>query len=199
MIRRSPKRENLYLRCSDLPLDIFIECIVEDKFNRLVRHGTPSQMQISNAWGIIITEYSELSDSQSYRQILSLSREVGILKAKKTSIEICLDLLMLRYSQRCVDILRELGYRISYETYKKDILSIRTKSNTIDIQLKQKQIEYDDMFKNLKKTERKQFDDTLSVLSKFMGYRVDPRQITVSEYVAMLKFYNNSSRKAPKE
>ena len=64
-----------------------------------------------------------------------------------------------------------------------------TKSKSVEIALDQSLAEYDKLLKESdgKNLTEDYFQKALVELSKFMGFRVNAREVTVSEYVAMIK------------
>ena len=73
----------------------------------------------------------------------------------------------------------------------KELESISTRSKSIEIALAQKKAEYDKLINEGSKNEltREKFASVLLDLSKFMGFQVKAEQVTVLEYTAMLKKY----------
>jgi len=184
----------MYTRCSQTPLDVFIDALVNKNLSRLVIYGKATYKQINDAWEQLFTEYCELSGSPQYQRLVNLSREIGGLQSKLLSIRLCVKVLGYRYSTRAVSTLRRFGYNYKFnlqdpEGYLRDIKAVMTKSKSVEIALDQSLVEYDKLLKESdgKNLTEDYFQKALVELSKFMGFRVNAREVTVSEYVAMIK------------
>lgn len=196
MIRKRHNKplSNLYTRCSQTPLDVFIDALVNKNLGRLVIYGKATHRQINDAWELLFTEYCEISGSPQYQRLVNLSREIGGLQSKLLSIRLCVKVLGYRYSSRAISTLRRFGYNYKFnpqdpEGYLRDIKAVMTKSKSVEIALDQSLAEYDKLLKESdgKNLTEDYFQKALVELSKFMGFRVNAREVTVSEYVAMIK------------
>ncbi|MEA5110368.1 hypothetical protein SDC9_36965 [bioreactor metagenome] len=196
MIRKRHNKplSNLYTRCSSTPLDVFIDALVNKNLGRLVIYGKATHKQINDAWELLFTEYCEISGSPQYQGLVNLTREIGSLQSKLLSIRLCVKVLAYRYSARAVSTLRRFGYNYKFnlqdpEGYLRDIKAVMTKSKSVEIALDQSLVEYDKLLKESdgKNLTEDYFQKALVELSKFMGFRVNAREVTVSEYVAMIK------------
>ena len=188
-------RSNLYRRCSDTPLSIFIKVLVTRDLSYLIRKGNPSPFELSQDWEDLFSEYSELLQAPKYQYLLSLSREIGQLSTKLLTIRTCVYVLSYRHSGKAISILAGMGYKGKFDrsdmvAYVKSLESISMKSKTVEISLEQRRAEYAkatlDSGKNVSE---ESFIEVLLDLSKFMGFQVKADQITVLEYVSMLKKY----------
>ena len=185
---------NLYIRCRETPLDVFIDVLVNKNLNRLVRFGKATQKQINYAWEALFSEYCEISGTPQFQRLLSLTKEIGSHQSKLLTIQLCTKVLGYRYSQRCVLTLKRLGYNYKFNIqdpagYVKDLKSVFTKSKTTELALDQALNEYQKLLNSSGGSQLTEdhFEKILVELSKFMGFRIDRKQVTVSEYVAILK------------
>jgi len=190
------KQSNLYRHCFDTPLSVFIEVLITGDLNLLIKSGKPSSLEISNAWENLFSEYCELVRAPRYVQVLNLSKEIGALTSKLLTIRACLSILAYRHSAKAVYILESFGYKANWSRedmnqLAKELESISTRSKSIEIALAQKKAEYDKLINEGSKNEltREKFASVLLDLSKFMGFQVKAEQVTVLEYTAMLKKY----------
>jgi len=191
---RGTKQTMLYTRCSQTPLDVFIDALVNKNLDRLVIYGKATHKQISDAWELLFTEYCEISGSPQYQRLVNLSREIGGLQSKLLSISLCTKVLSYRYSSKCITTLRRFGYIYKFnlqdpESYIRDIKAVVTKSKSVQIALDQSLADYDKLMKesNGKNLSEDYFQKALVELSKFMGFRINAKEVTVSEYVAIVK------------
>jgi len=187
-------KSQVYNRCSDITLDKFIDCIVDHNFNRLIKSGKPSKEAILKAWDDILSEYSELTATSGYKEMLSLTKEIGSLNCKITSVNLCLQVLSYQYSQECVDVLAKFGYRKKFditniENYIADLTSISNKLKTTILALNQRTQEYKTLIQKAggETPSRDYYIKILVELSKYMGFRIKAEEISVSEYVSIMK------------
>lgn len=196
MIRKRHNKplSNLYTRCSSTPLDVFIDALVNKNLGRLVIYGKATQKQINDAWELLFTEYCEISGSPQYQRLVNLTREIGGLQSKLLSIRLCVKVLGYRYSAMAVSTLKRFGYNYKFnpldaEGYVRDLKAVMTKSRSVEIALDQSLAEYEKLLKESdgKSLTEEGFQRVLIELSKFMGFRVNAKEVTVSEYIAMIK------------
>lgn len=161
---------------------------------RLVKYGNAPVKQINEAWEDLFTDYCELLNLPQYSRMVNLTKEIGSLQSKMLCINLCIRVLSVRYSYKCVQILRRFGYNYKFsisdpQGYWKDLETVIKKSKSSELALDRALNEYKTLFSS---TEEKAptyevFQNNLIELSKFMGYRVNPKEVTVSEYVSIIK------------
>ena len=194
-VPRNMNRSNIYHRCSDTNMDVFIDCLVNQKLERLIRFGSASPSQLEAAWESLFNEYCDLIKSPQYQYILSLSKDIGLLSTKLLTVRACLHVLSFRYSEKAIRVLISYGYKEKFPredllAYKASLERISLKLKAVEIALEQRKQEYHlATIDTGKKVSEESFVNTFLVLSKYMGYHVKPSQITVLEYAALLKAY----------
>lgn len=185
---------SLYLHTRETPLEVFIDALVNKNLSRLIKYGRASQRQLAEAWETLFAEYCEISGSTQYQRLINLTKEIGSLQSKLLSIQVSIRVLGFRYSSKSISTLARFGYKYRFdiqdpESYTRDVKSVLLKSKSVELALDQSLVEYQKLISSTdeKPLTEEYFEKALVELSKFMGFRVDPRQVTVSEYVAMLK------------
>jgi len=187
---------SLFIHANQTPLDVFIDCLVNKNLVRLVRAGKATSRELSEAWEQLFSEYCELSGSPKYQHMLNLLRQMGGMKSKILSVKLCITVLESRHSEKCIQVLKRFGYKHHFnpgdqEAYYKDLKAVATKIKSTELALDQAEKEYTKLIeKTGEKITEQQFDEALLDLSKYMGYRIDKHQITVAEYVLMIKRMN---------
>lgn len=198
-VKKTSLPSNIYRHCRETPLDVFIDCLVNRNTARLIRSGNPSPMEISKAWEQLFNEYCELSNSPRFRQLLTISKDIGQLSAKLLTVRTCLHVLTYRHSLHCINILKSLGYNSHFdaqntEQYFHSINNIYSRSKAIEIALEQKKKEYEQLIKeDGKSLNEEDFIQVLLYLSKQMGFHVKAKEISVLEYLSMIKSIKQSS------
>jgi len=88
-----PNISNLYLSINKLPLSIFIDCLVDNEFNKLIIEGKATNEQLQQAWEKIMEEYGNAvapnEVSNKLQDVKTLARKEYQIKR----IELVLDLL----------------------------------------------------------------------------------------------------------
>jgi len=189
--RTSAKQRGLYFdSCTELPLYNLIKIIVTKDLKWLIKEGNPTNLE--TAWANIYSEYCEISGDQTGGYVLDLSKEISYLTNRLTHVQKLVDMLLIRRNEDWISILQnELGFKFSYSDLEKDLKRTVTLAKSDLVKLQKKQSEYDSLNKPGKETTEQDYTKTLQVLSKFQGYQVRAKDITVSEYVEMIKDYNS--------
>lgn len=182
---------NLYHRCSELPLSVFITCTVDKDYRGLVKYGHATQSQLNHCWNELYSEYAEISGGDSYKLLMNLTRDIGYLESKLLCIGLCLKVLTHRPDEKCIKILHNYGYKYVFdikqpELYAKNLETVAIRAGAVKLSIQQKRAELD---KKQGRTEnkpitRETFAKILASLSKHMGFRIDPQETTVSEFVS---------------
>lgn len=191
---------NLYQHCSECPLEVFIDALVNHNLNRLVRGGRPTEEEIGKAWQNLFFEYCDLSGTKSYRQLFAINKEIGILHSRRLTIQLCIRVLSVHPMESAKQELRRAGYNYKFDhntwgEYVNDLKNVSERSRSIEIALKEREFEYEQAIKQYggKEITTHDFEKILVELSKYMGFRLSPREMTVSEYVAIYAKYEKES------
>lgn len=194
----SPPTE-LYLRCDQLPLNIFIDCLIDEDLSGLIISGNPSKERLARTWEQIYIEYIDINQSAESLYSLRLQSEIALLSDEIQRVEEILYLIspvMLPFclgaESELVEVLRSYGYRqtIDFTTeYSKVLVSIRNRLNPKKLRLDSRINELTEYIKSKAsgKLTRSVFDTNLVRMSRFQGYAVRAKEITVAEYVMIFK------------
>ena len=80
--------EKYYQSIHDLPLNKFIDCMVDGNLSALIISGFPQPELLAEAWDNILGEYSDIIGSQEQRMIFQLWKEVAVIKISVDQIRI---------------------------------------------------------------------------------------------------------------
>lgn len=178
---------------STLTLEKFIACLTEGDYKQLIaRKGLipvkPEELKAK--WLDIYQEFNETGQSAEGAAYLSLMRQRYSLKYRLELIETVIVSLTYGFNAELADSLRFLGIKVKIrkESLMEDLKRATTAAKSIVGQIVKldKAIE---PYVSGDGMSRSDFDEMLSVLSKFQGYRLDPKEITVLEYVNILKIF----------
>lgn len=187
-----------YKTITACPLTVFIAVLVSNDLKKLVRWGYPTKKALAGAWDDMFDEYLRENNSATYAIILRRMKDLAISKNKIRLALGAVQNLGLRHSQTLVECLRLLGYRYKFdptdaEGYARDLKRVQTDIKNLITTTK----EAEEKLKGDSKNEVKEtdFDALLVELGRFQGYRIDKNQVTVSEFLQMLKNYKTINTK----
>lgn len=185
---------SLYHRCDHLKLYKFIKVICDDDLGTLRKHPFISRAMVLKAWSMISKEYSVLSGDIAYQTSLKLYKDIAREEGKLLLVISCLGVLTRRYSESCIRKLVDLGYNYKFdsnipESYQNDIEKVSKNIRMVKIELARKRIEFDKYRSGERRTKKEDFVLSLLKLSKFMGYRINEKVVTVAEYILMSRQY----------
>ena len=156
------------LSCDNITLDVFIRCLV---YNDLKVLGDCPDEELREIWERLYEEYAELSGNKAYSNTVSLIQRISVLEAK-------LQLAVIGIND--MDMLNRLGY-------KGEINSLTGKIQKDALILQQKQKELEQVSSEKRQLKEADFTAWIVQVSKYMGYRIDRKKITVSEFIEMNK------------
>ena len=199
------RSSNVWSHCHQITLDRFIRCLLHNDFSVLRRSGNPSQRELSQAWEHLYMEYCDLSGDNQQRRILMISREVGLLESKLLMIQSAVMVLSIRYSQKMVDLLHQIGYNYTIDPsdpvrYMETLERILKKSKIITVSLEQKRYEYEQLTNEIKgePLTEQYFEELMVELSRFLGDFIRTRDVTVTEFIAIRKRFDKEIKETEK-
>jgi hypothetical protein len=171
-------------------MDRFLDCLFDDDLSVLIISGSPTKDDLHDAWNRIYLEYCSLMQDKTYNELFEKSKEIISLQAKISLVNGIVRHLCLAYTEELVKMLDGLGLRSKIlpeddgDVLEKKLASVISRAKKWVTQL---DIQQGELQKLRQKNEngkggREYFDDTLSILSKFMGYHVKESEITVSRF-----------------
>lgn len=194
---QEPLSEPLYRSCDKLPLDIFIDCLIDGDLSGL---GPGDQ---TATWDKIYIEYCQLSQDGSYNEVFEIMKEINDLRAKITIANNCITFLQMGYDAEVVGVLNLFALRCNIGPDDRGMVLIN-KLNTIVARIKK-------WFPMLAKAEkdletiraksegatitRSYFDDVLELMSDIKGRNIEASSITVSRFCRVLVKLNKDALK----
>jgi len=118
--RPTPSRQgllpmNLYHRCNETPLHVFISCLCDHDLTKLVKFGKATEQDKVKAWELIYSEYSDTSGNATSKILIGLTKDIAYHKAKRDSVALCLKVLSNWPDPRCIKTLRDYGYNYPFD------------------------------------------------------------------------------------
>lgn len=198
------KRLNLYSRCDEIPLSNFIDCLCDNNLNRLKKN---KYFPVINrwkqeAWSILGEEYSQKTDGDKYKATINITKDIYRDVCRLLAIDTCINRLVNKYDKDAADILRNFGYKLSFsaddrEKYLNELAIVKKKVKIIVLSLEKNREKYEKLSdkKAITGNERDEFINTLTILSKHQGYRINPDSTTLLEYLNILDNYKKETER----
>jgi hypothetical protein len=174
-----------YLSITDLPLDKYIECVVDGNLSALVISGYPTQEELEAAWLEIAEQYADAMGDAEHRMYIKLYKELVYLNIEYKQILSLIEVLTIvvykPFEQKLNELLftnfsftanREKELDTCFRLSKSTLLKIDMKKAHLD-GLKEKGEDTD------KTPTREYFQSILITLSDYSKY---PVQETITTY-----------------
>ena len=194
---QTSRQANVYRSCGEIPLEAFIDATVNGNHARILKCGKATPYQIDEAWKNLYSEYCDISDTKPYKHLFALNKEIGQLHGRLLQVRVCLKVLSIHYVRYCEVSLQNMGYYCTLdpankEEYDKTLKAINQKSKTIELALMEKKKEHANAIAEYggKDITEADFTRNLVELSSYMKFRINPKEITVLEYVEIRKKYD---------
>jgi hypothetical protein len=181
-----------YSSINDCTLEIFISVLITGDVKKLVRYGFFRSKKLVKAWDNIFDEYLKENNSGAYVSLLRKMKDVAMSKNKiRLSVAVVRN-LELKYNETMIECLRILGYRYRFdkknpEQYFQDLEKVKKEIKNLTII--NRELEEKLRGKEKETVKEQDFDSLLVELGRFQGYRLNKKEITVSEFIQMLKNY----------
>lgn len=186
---------NIYLGCSNLPMENFLQCLCDENLQALIIEGDAKPWQLQEAWIIILAEYYELrGETSEGSETWQLSRDVMRLQNHLFLLEQCVEFLKGKWSDSIADSVNKLGYTFrpaSKDNYAEDLNRVVNKSKTRYIQLQQLIKQLSEQVKKIgdKKPTRDYFDNMLIHIEEMQKVSYSMDTLPVQKFVLMEKKY----------
>lgn len=186
---------NMYRGCSNLPMEVFIQCLCEDNLQALVIEGKASEIQLRQAWVMILAEYYELKgDSKEGMEQWFLARDIRKLENHLMLLDRCVEFLKDRWSDSIAESINRLGYPFrpaDKENYWIELNTVVQKSKTKFIYLQQMIKELEAQVNKIedKKPTRDQFDTMLIHIEEMQKVSYSFETMHVPKFLSLEKKY----------
>lgn len=165
---------------------------------RLIISGEPTQQQLEECWEEILLDYSDNIQTEKSASTFDLWKRIAYTEWKQNFLNVSLRLLKYKYNEEVAKEIHSLGYALiveceKREDYLKQIYSIQSETDFLTTLLNQ----YDAQFALLCKKEGVEepemrdidYEKELSILSRFMKFRIKRNKITLFEFIAYTNDY----------
>lgn len=134
-----------YQNITELPLNRFIDCVVDGNLSALVISGQPTEIEIITVWEEIKMQYADAMKDGESRSFIILQREAGALDISYQKVLLAISTLENYYTKYFSDHLNKLlGTKLKFdppfsEGYYKDLKTAHDRSKGIMLDLKLKE------------------------------------------------------------
>jgi len=200
----------------ELPLNKFIECIVDGNLSALIISGLPDKEDLQQAWETISNQYVERIGTHEYKMYVALYKEIHTLKITINQVNIiagrgnikkgiepgALRLYYVEELAKELNTLLKTSCKFNYKdpkSYHAELDKCLNRSKSFNIQLSLKLLTFEAIEKknNRKvgqKMDREYFTSILVTLSDHAKYHVGDN-IKMGEYCERLKRFIQSCEK----
>jgi hypothetical protein len=188
-----------YLHITELPLNRFIDVVVDQNYAALIITGFPPIEALMASWLQIQSEYADAVEHQEHKLYVSLFKEIALLTVNLQTINYTVEMLEHGYYPELVPILNKQlstsfqldpNDQVRYAATLKNWI-MRSKALKINLDMKQLQLEamQGKPTEPGRKPTREYYQSVLITLSNHVKYPVQDN-ITVYEFCDRLKRYN---------
>lgn len=110
----------LYRSIHELPLTIFIDCLCDAEYNKLIINGQPTESEFTEVWQDLFQQYTELIGGKSVENRLKTLKQQNKLETKLTIIHNLLEVIQVLPSQEMFDMLYTFGYPLPKKEFTPD-------------------------------------------------------------------------------
>ena len=96
----------LHTSLDTLPLNLFLDCYCDQKFEVLIIEGEANQAELLECWSNLYLDYLDLNEEFEAAYIIDLQTEVALLKNKVSEVQGAVQFLSSTFDIRLVDIIR---------------------------------------------------------------------------------------------
>ncbi|WP_430897627.1 MULTISPECIES: hypothetical protein [unclassified Paraflavitalea] len=171
----------------------------------MVIEGNADLNTLSSVWNDIYLEFVDLMSTGETEYVMELRRRINIASIEIEEIESILFCLSFKPYPKLINKLRDHGYYNEFDIVNPEQYMESLKAVEQSLASKRFQLEQD--LKELKGYVEQQmnkemdmefFDSMVIRLSKYFGFMIDEKTVTVSKFVRMIKeFTKNSKPKQP--
>lgn len=190
----------VYNSCGDLLMYNFVKASVTKNLKHLIKSGSPTDSELTEVWELIKAEYEDLSNDSSQNYLLNLLIQIDHLDKKLIITQGLVDYLSIERSEELIEVLQnDLNFPFAYIDLDVDLKKTITKAKFDLMNLRRLEAESKEFVednKNEKETSELDYEEQMTILSKWQQCRYSLNDTTVTQYIALIHRFNaeNKSR-----
>jgi hypothetical protein len=187
----------LFTHIDQLPLRVFLSCLLEGRLKELIVNGAPDEDQVQEQWAKLYAQYVELTGSEASQYVLFLQRDAALLRWRITALSGAVALLRIAHEEAVVQLLKELGQNVSdlaegHPGYSRALSLIEAQLPALRIRLEAKEVELGESAEDIRDGEPvtiENFHSWCVRLSRFMHQAIEVETVMTGRYARMVKEY----------
>jgi hypothetical protein len=179
------------------PLYAYIEAVCEDNLKGLIVEGNPTDEELKMVLSEMTAEFSSLCGNTHASSVNISIKKIHLFKITLTAYQLSIGIVSSSdYS--CLATLKVFGLYLKEpktEAEREKLLKqIDSKARTKLVQLKEELLLFDKLYKKDKgsKVTTQSYNEQIAAVSKFAGFHINKMTITLAEYAAYMKQFNES-------
>lgn len=196
----------------DCSLEVFRLCMMREKYELLHVSGVLNEEEAKEAWFNLYDLYSDSVQSKSNDINLELKKQIHVKSNEKTIITQCLFMIteisritalteLIKASGADVEfehdiddyikIINQYGFKFDKENLVESIERVQRQIKNYDTRIQSDIKKIENIEKNSKKWT---FDDTINSVAKFMGFQINKKETSMTEFVSMVNMVINEPK-----
>jgi hypothetical protein len=179
------------------PLYVYIEAICGDNLRGLIVEGQPADETLKMALSEMTAEFLFISDNSHASSVNSSIKKIYMFKIALTTYQLSIGLISSGdYS--CLTLLKNFGIYLkepANEAEREKLLKqIDSKGRGKLVQLKEELIRFGKLYKKEAggKVPAQSYSEQIAAVSRFAGFHINKMTITLADYAAYVKQFNES-------
>jgi len=178
-----------------LTLDVFIQCLCKQDYSGLIISGECENLE--QVWGELFAEYLELNaESKEYKTLLLILQKYGKAQSRHMALTASHMALTTGYNEEAQLALKHLGYKLNFNTddlqaYMTELDKLKKHINSLSLELKQVEREYQQMNNGGTMTEQK-YMEYIAAVGKFMGFAI-PLNTLVKQWAGYCSLFDKQN------
>lgn len=188
----------IYDSCYKLPMNLYIDMVVDDNLKVLVIKGKPTQAELEEARLKIVTEFSELSNNGESQAISDVMSNFYYQRNLIVGYELSLKLVLAGKFDKAIEYLNDNGLKCSVpqteKEFQKLIRAIKMKIKNRMVKYKEARSQYNAISSGKEeKPTRKYFNKLLIMLStcEVIKMQLNFNKLTAAEFSTYLNMFND--------
>jgi uncharacterized protein YcgL (UPF0745 family) len=173
------------LTCENTTLDVFIQCLIHKNLKALGEHYTEAEQK--ELWSALYLDYMRRCGGETHKYLFSLYKRKAVLEAKIKIAELILAIPMTDGDR--TKQLKEIGYSGDLRS-----ITAKIKTDTVLYQNAEKELEKAQKNKGGETLSEQGFTQWIILVSRFMGYNIDRKKITVAEFLEMNRQFEEDAK-----
>ncbi len=180
----------------DLLFTDFVKCCCDLDYSPLTRAGHPSRDEMIIAWVPLISEFYVTTEFTEGELYVPFFGEIISLNTKIIHISCLTQVLKMSFSNKLITELRKWGYNypLNYETYKRDLITIRNDLVKDDCKLSGAIKRYNDDRQQKKDSGelaaiKEHYTNAICIIETFLNKELDLKTLTTFEFANLYAQY----------